>query len=134
MTPQEWESLCDGCGICCLEKVENVDTGAIELMPLSCEFLDIVDCRCMIYEDRFLVNPHCIKLSPGNIEKITWLPETCAYRSVAEGRELGWWHPLVSGNFHTVHEAGISVRDKVLSGRYIHPQDFQKSAVSRREH
>ncbi len=124
MTEEEWESLCDGCGICCLQKIEDEETGAIKLIAVSCEFLDTVNCRCLVYEVRSLMNPDCVKLSPENVEHIEWLPITCAYRCLGEGRKLAWWHPLVSGDPDRVHEAGVSVRDKVLPGQYVHPKDI----------
>lgn len=124
MTEEEWESLCDGCGICCLQKIEDEETGRIKLTPVSCDFLDTVNCRCLVYEDRFLINPDCVRLSPDKAGSIEWLPITCAYRCLAEGRKLKWWHPLVSGDPGTVHQAGISVRDKVLPGQYVHPKDI----------
>ena len=124
MSADEWESLCDSCGICCLEKEENEDTGMIEITPVACAFLDTTTCRCMIYPERLSLNPECIELTPQTIKDISWLPETCAYRCLSEGRDLPWWHPLVSGDPETVHQAGISVRGKVLSGRYVHPDDI----------
>lgn len=124
MSPEEWESLCDGCGICCLEKKENEDTGVIVTTSVACAFLDTNTCQCMIYHERLKLNPECIDLKPRTIKRTNWLPETCAYRCVAEGRELPWWHPLVSGDPKTVHQAGISVRGKVLSGRYVHPDEI----------
>jgi uncharacterized cysteine cluster protein YcgN (CxxCxxCC family) len=123
MTLDEWESLCDGCGICCCEKVEDRDTGNIELIPISCQFLHPVNCRCMIYHDRLIANPECVELSLDKLKQMTWLPLTCAYRCLAEGRDLEWWHPLVTGDSNTVHQAGISVRDRIVPGRYIHPKD-----------
>ena len=124
MTRDEWESLCDGCGICCLEKIEDRETGKIVLTSVSCQFLDTVNCRCMVYADRKLVNPDCMELSPDRLKHIQWLPDTCAYGCLAEGRELKRWHPLVSGAPNTVHQAGISVRDKVVPGQNVHPDDF----------
>lgn len=129
MTSHEWESLCDGCGICCLEKIEDQDTGKILRTAVSCEYLDTGSCRCRIYEDRLWMNTECIRLSPANINDLEWLPDTCAYRCLAEGRELPWWHPLVSGNPDTVHQADISVRGKVVSGRYVKPADLAKHVV-----
>ena len=123
MTLDEWESLCDGCGICCCEKIEDRDTGNIELVPISCQFLHPVHCRCMIYHDRLIANPECVELSLDKLKQMTWLPFTCAYRCLAEGRDLEWWHPLVSGDSNTVHQTGISVRDRIVPGRYIHPKD-----------
>ena len=123
MTQDEWESLCDHCGICCLHKVEDEKTGEIKLIGVSCEFLDTENCRCFVYEDRRLANPDCIVLSPDNIKQKKWLPDTCAYIRIAEGRELESWHPLVSGDPYEVHQEGISVRDKVVSGKCVHPSD-----------
>ena len=114
MTKEEWESLCDHCGICCMHKVEDEKTGEIKLIGVSCEFLDTENCRCIVYEVRKLVNSDCIVLSPDNIEQKKWLPNTCAYRRIYERRELESWHPLVSGDTNSVHQEGISVRDKVV--------------------
>ena len=124
MTRDEWESLCDGCGICCLEKIEDEETGKVKFTCVSCEYLDTVSCRCLIYDHRALVNPDCVALSPEKLKQIKWLPNTCAYRCLAEGRELAWWHPLISGDPSTVHTAGISVRDKLVPGQYVHPKDI----------
>jgi uncharacterized cysteine cluster protein YcgN (CxxCxxCC family) len=112
MTQDEWESLCDHCGICCLEKYQDIDTGEISVSSVPCEYLDTENCQCIIYENRFLLDPECLKITPDNVKQITWLPDTCAYRRIAERRDLEWWHPLVSGNRNTVHRAGISVRGK----------------------
>jgi len=124
MTRDEWESLCDRCGICCLEKVEDEETGKIKLTSVACEFLDTVTCHCLIYGDRFYLNPDCVALSADKLKHIEWLPHTCAYKNLSEGRELEGWHPLVSGDPNTVHEAGISVRDRVVPGQYVHPEDI----------
>lgn len=124
MTRKEWESLCDGCGLCCLNRFEDSPGGRIITTSISCQYLDLVTCRCMIYETRFTDNPECLKLRAGNIKKLSWLPQTCAYRIIAEGRELEWWHPLVSGDPETVHTAGISVRDKAVSEAHVHPEDL----------
>jgi uncharacterized cysteine cluster protein YcgN (CxxCxxCC family) len=125
ITYDEWESLCDHCGICCLQKVEDEKTGEIKLIGISCEFLDTNICKCLVYEDRLNVNQDCVVITPDSIRQIKWLPDTCAYRRLAEGRGLEWWHPLVSGNLDTVHHAGISVRDKVVDGKYVHPEDIE---------
>ena len=115
LSPEEWESLCDGCGKCCLLKLEDADTGKIETTTVACKLLDISSCRCSDYARRKRRVPDCIRLTPENVPKIGWLPSTCAYRLVHEGRDLYWWHPLVSGDANTVHRAGVSVRHKVLS-------------------
>ena len=121
MTAEEWESLCDGCGLCCLEKLEDRHTGTIEYTSISCEYLDTTTCRCLIYENREFINSDCIRLAPEKVKQIHWLPDTCAYRYILEGQDLEWWHPLISGNPNTVHKAGISVRFKAVSIQEIHP-------------
>ncbi len=123
MTPDEWESLCDGCGICCLEKLEDADTGELELTSISCEYMDTSNCRCLIYESRNFINVDCIELTPEKVIQFSWLPDTCAYRLVAEGKDLERWHPLVSGNPLTVHKSGVSIRFKAISMQDIHPGD-----------
>ena len=123
MTPDEWESLCDGCGTCCLEKIEDEETGEIKTVGVSCEFLDTQNRRCLEYADRKTVNPDCIVLSPDNVSRIDWMPETCAYRRLAEGKSLEWWHPLISGEPDTVHRAEISIHDRVVSGGYVNFED-----------
>lgn len=126
MTPEEWESLCDGCGNCCLEKFEDPESGKVHVFPVACEHLDVFTGRCRVYENRILVNSDCLPLTVEALEELHWLPETCAYRLLAEGRDLPWWHPLVSGRPSTVHEAGISVRGRVVSGSCVHPEDLRK--------
>ena len=119
LTPAEWESLCDQCGLCCLQKLEDKNTGKIKYIGIACEFLDIGMCQCLVYENRHFANPDCVALTRENIRQIKWLPETCAYRRLAEGIALEWWHPLKSGDPDTVHQAGISVRDKAVSGNLL---------------
>lgn len=113
MTPQEWESLCDGCGRCCLSKLEDEDTGRIYFTEVGCRQLDGEACRCRAYGDRTVKEPDCVQLTPENVGTIPWLPKTCAYRLLAEKRDLYWWHPLVSGDPNSVHAAGMSVRGRV---------------------
>lgn len=110
MNAEEWESLCDGCARCCLLKVEDEDTGQIFLTRLACRLLDHGQCRCKDYANRFASMPDCVAIDAGKVRRLEWLPETCAYRLLDEGKDLYWWHPLVSGDAETVHEAGISVR------------------------
>ena len=129
MSTEEWESLCDGCGRCCLNKLEDIDTGMIHYTNVACRLLDLKRCRCSQYTQRLDFVPDCISLSPKNIQTITWLPHTCAYRRLAEGKDLAWWHPLVSHSNKTVHQAGISVRGKVVSEDAIPAPEFEERII-----
>lgn len=111
MTHDEWESLCDGCGRCCLHKLEDEEDGRIYYTRAACDLLDIKACRCRDYANRQTLMPDCIQLSVDHAEYFDWLPETCAYRLLAEGEPIPEWHPLISGDPDSVIKAGISVRD-----------------------
>src|SRR5258705_322741 len=113
MSNAEWESLCDGCARCCLEKLEDEDTGKIYFTHVSCKLLDAGLCTCKDYGNRSDLVPDCVRLTPENVRTLNWLPPSCGYKLVAEGRDLYWWHPLISGDPNTVHEAGVSVRGRV---------------------
>ena len=115
LSPKEWESLCDGCGRCCLVKLEDEDTGKIHFTDVACRLFDAESCRCSDYPHRRRKVKDCLKLTPELVRSLTWLPPTCAYRLRAEGRPLRWWHPLVSGSAETVHQAGVSVRGRVAA-------------------
>ena len=112
MTRAEWESLCDGCGRCCLHKLRDEETDALAYTEVACRLLDLQTCRCSDYAERKKRVPDCVKLTPKRLGKIDWLPPTCAYRVLSEGRDLAWWHPLVSGDPETVHLANASARNK----------------------
>jgi uncharacterized protein len=128
-TPEEWESLCDGCARCCIIKFEDEDTGELYHTNVVCEYLDIYRCRCTNYSDRSIRVPTCVALNPANIPELYWMPETCAYRLLAEGKDLPAWHPLISGNPKSVHQAGASVRGKVVSARDVPEEDLPDYVV-----
>lgn len=109
MSAQEWESLCDGCALCCLHKVEDEDTKEVFYTSVVCNLLDFDNCRCTRYEDRCTLVPDCVKLRPEDVQEFHWLPPTCGYRLIHEGKDLPEWHPLISGRQETVIEANASV-------------------------
>ena len=126
MTPEEWESLCDGCGRCCLIKLEDEDTGEIVHTRVACELLNIGNCHCTDYQRRQEKIPDCVKLATHTVEELGWMPESCAYRLISNGEDLAWWHPLISGSLETVHEAGISIRDFAISETRVKDKAFEK--------
>jgi hypothetical protein len=128
---EEWEALCDGCGRCCLLKIEDEDTGDLFYTNVVCEFHDSARCRCTAYQQRSLLVPDCIKVTPKTARDKKWLPEACAYRLLAERKPLFDWHPLISGDADNIHQAGISVRDKVVSEQYVHPDELPEHLVHR---
>jgi len=124
MNPAEWESLCDGCGLCCLIRFEDEDSGEIIPTRVHCRLFDGDLCRCSDYANRKRHVPDCIKLTPNNIDALEWMPKSCAYRRLHEGRGLADWHPLVSGDPESVHRAGVSIRGQTISeARLADPDD-----------
>jgi len=121
MTRAEWESLCDGCGRCCLHKLRDDETEELAFTEVACRLLDGATARCSDYANRRKRVPDCVRLTPARLASIDWLPPTCAYRLLAEGQTLRWWHPLVSGDPETVVAAGVSVRGKVVAERDAGP-------------
>ncbi len=126
----EWEALCDGCGKCCLNKLEDEDTGEVALTRVACRLLDDSTCRCAHYETRKQFVPDCIQLTAKTIsEHMYWLPATCAYRLLYEGRPLFDWHPLLSGSADTVHAAGVSVKDRTVSEFDVADDDWEDHII-----
>ncbi len=115
MTVPEWESLCDGCGLCCLVRFEDEETGEVIPTRVHCRLFDSGACRCVDYANRKKHVPDCIKLTPHNIDELEWMPPSCAYRRLHEGKPLPEWHPLITGDAESVHEAGVSVRGQTIS-------------------
>lgn len=125
MSKEEWESLCDGCARCCLQKLEDIETGMIFYTQIICELMDEETCRCTQYERRSEVVPSCVTLTPQNVKELDWMPDTCAYRLLVEGKPLYDWHPLISGTYETVIYEGISVKDQVISEKEVPQEDWE---------
>ena len=131
LTPEEWESLCDGCGKCCLLKIEYEDTGEICYTNVACRLLDTATCRCDNYEGRAGEVAECAVITPKNIAELAWLPPSCAYRRLYEGKDLEWWHPLVSNDPSMIHRMGISVQDKVVPEQYVKRRHLENHIIDR---
>jgi len=115
MSQSEWEQLCDGCAKCCLHKLEDEDTGELYGTNVVCQYLDQESCQCNDYMNRSVLVPDCITLTSQNLDQVYFMPSSCSYRLLAEGKPLPQWHPLVTGNKESTHDSGNSVRDKVIS-------------------
>lgn len=130
MTAKEWEALCDGCGKCCLNKLEDEETGHVELTCVSCRLLDDETCLCSNYENRHSYVPECIVLKPSNLGKHAyWMPQTCAYRLLWDGKPLYDWHPLITGDPSSVHEAGVSMRGRTVAENTISEDDWEEYII-----
>lgn len=128
LSTQEWEALCDGCAKCCLHKLEDEDSGEVYYTKVVCRYMD-EQCRCTEYQRRNSLVPSCVWLRPEDVAEFHWLPSTCAYRLIAEGKPLADWHPLVSGNPNSVHEVGVSIKGRALSEEFVHPDGFEEHII-----
>jgi len=130
MSDKEWEALCDGCGRCCLNKLEDPDTGHVALTRVACRLLDDETCRCGQYEIRHQFVPECIRMTPASLPlHAYWLPATCAYKRLHEGNALPDWHPLLTGTHQTVHDAGISVQGWTIPEFEVDEEDWENHII-----
>lgn len=130
MTQQEWESLCDGCALCCLHKLEDEDTDEVYYTDVYCQYLNKSDCHCSVYAKRSSLVPQCVWLDAKSAQQFQWLPETCAYRLLANKQPLYDWHPLISGSKDSVHQAGISMRHKGgIADNQISPDQWESRII-----
>jgi len=129
LSEAQWEALCDGCAKCCLHKLEDEESGEVFYTKVRCRYLDEQTCRCTDYAHRSVLVPSCIPLRSGEVRALDWLPSTCAYRLRANRQPLPDWHPLVSGDASTVHQAWISIRGRAISDEYVHPDGFDEYVI-----
>ena len=131
LTADEWESLCDGCGLCCLVKIEDEDDGDVYNTSVACRQLDIESCRCRDYSNRLSAVPMCIQVTADNLPQLDWLPGSCAYKRLYEGRSLPSWHPLITGDESSVHDAGVSAKWFAVSEEYVHPDQLAEFIIEK---
>lgn len=134
MSPEEWESLCDGCGKCCLFKIEMKEKGRIHYTDIACKHFDSLSCRCTSYKNRGELNKDCEILTPQKVRKFYWLPKTCAYRRLALGKPLLRWHHLISGDPELIHQLGFSVKNKTVSENIFSPiqlKEYMRNLLER---
>lgn len=129
LSAEEWEDLCDGCGKCCCIRLEDEDTGAVYITDVSCKLLDGTSCRCTDYVKRRETVPDCVSLTPQNIASLKWMPQTCAYRLVYEGKDLPDYHHLMSGSKDTIHQQGMSVKNAVTSEVFVSEEEQARRIV-----
>jgi len=129
MTAKEWESLCDGCGKCCCIRLEDEDTSDIYITDVVCKLFNPATCQCTDYPNRSKHVPDCVTLTPGNVSKLHWMPRTCAYRLISEGKDLPDYHHLVSGSKNSIHQSGMSVQDAVTCESLVTEDDLPHRIV-----
>lgn len=129
MTRKQWESLCDGCALCCLHKLEDEDTEEVYYTDVHCRYMDTTNCNCTVYLKRQEKVPNCVWLTPDQASEFHWLPDSCAYRVLAEGRKLADWHPLISGDPNSVHEAGVSIKGKGVADNQVAEEDWEDHII-----
>ncbi|WP_036591802.1 YcgN family cysteine cluster protein [Oceanospirillum maris] len=125
MNHDEWESLCDGCGKCCLHKMEDEDDGTVYYTDVACKLLDITQCHCNDYNNRKQHVPECLKLTPEDVQAFDWLPHTCAYRLIKESKPLPEWHHLLTGDKKSIHKARQSIKGRAVSEQVVHPDEME---------
>ena len=129
MSKDQWESLCDGCALCCLQKLQDDESDDVYYTDVHCQYMDRDNCQCTVYENRNQKVPTCVWLTPEQATEFKWLPTTCAYRLIAEGKDLPEWHPLVSGDKETVHTAGISMHRRGIPDNMISEDQWQDRII-----
>ena len=129
MAPDEWEAICDGCAKCCLVKLEDEDDGTVYFTDVHCFLLEAGSCRCGDYANRTARVPDCVVLAPARLEDVHWMPTSCSYRLLAEGRGLAAWHPLVAGDGEAVHRAGLSVRGRSVPETAVAADELEDRVV-----
>lgn len=129
MTATEWEMLCDGCGKCCLHKLEDEDTGDVYYTDIACRLLDTETCQCSDYPGRQQQVPDCLVLTPADVPEFQWLPDTCAYRLLAEAKPLPDWHPLLTGDADSTRLSGMSVAGQVCREQDVAEDDYEEHII-----